>query len=93
MFVVFAGRALRSCLIAATHCLMFSPHSLIHRRTTVNIFNQGKNETVVINGDIHVTVLNILDDEVLLAIDAPEWIEVCKKEVLEESETAPAWPC
>ena len=34
----------------------------------MNIFNQAKNETVVINGEIYVTVLNILEDEGVLAI-------------------------
>ena len=45
----------------------------------MNIFNQAKNETVVINGEIYVTVLNILEDEGVLAIDAPQWIEVCRR--------------
>jgi carbon storage regulator CsrA len=33
-------------------------------------------ESVVINGDISVTVLGIDGDEVVLAIDAPEWMEI-----------------
>ena len=39
-------------------------------------FLQGKGESVVINGDISVTVLNIDGDEVILAIDAPEWVAI-----------------
>lgn len=39
-------------------------------------FFQGKGESVVINGDISVTVLEIDGDEVVLAIDAPEWMEI-----------------
>ena len=39
-------------------------------------FFQDKGETVVINGDISVTVLDIDSDEVVLAIDAPEWMEI-----------------
>ena len=39
-------------------------------------FLQGKDETVVINGDISVTILEIDGDEVVLAIDAPEWMEI-----------------
>jgi carbon storage regulator CsrA len=42
----------------------------------VRTFFQGKGESVVINGDISVTVLDIDNDEVTLAIDAPEWIEI-----------------
>ncbi|MHC4404886.1 MAG: carbon storage regulator [Planctomycetota bacterium] len=37
---------------------------------------QKKGETVVVNGDICVTVLEIHDDEVVLAVDAPAWNEV-----------------
>jgi carbon storage regulator CsrA len=41
-------------------------------------FFRGKGESVVINGDISVTILDIdIDgDEVTLAIDAPEWMEI-----------------
>ena len=57
----------------------------------MQIFVQAENETVVINGEIYVTVVDILEDEVVLAIDAPEWVKVCKKEAL-ESETTPIRP-
>jgi len=49
-------------------------------------FLQKKGETVVVNGDIYVRVLEIHDDEVVLAVDAPEWIEVGRKELLEKME-------
>ena len=39
-------------------------------------FLQGIGQRVVINGDISVTVLGIDGDEVVLAIDAPEWMEI-----------------
>ena len=39
-------------------------------------FFQGKGESVVINGDISVTVFDFDGDEVILAIDAPEWVEI-----------------
>ena len=58
----------------------------------MQIFVQAENETVVINGEIYVTVVDILGDEVVLAIDAPEWVKVGKKEALEESETMPVRP-
>jgi carbon storage regulator CsrA len=52
-----------------------------------------KNETVVVNGDICVRVLEIHDDEVVLAVEAPEWIEVGTKELHEKMEDcAPLLP-
>ncbi len=49
----------------------------------MQVFVQAKNEAVVINGEISVTIVDILENEVLLAIDAPEHVEVCAKETLE----------
>lgn len=43
-------------------------------------FFQGKGESVVINGDIGVTVLDIDGDEVVLGIDAPEWMGIDENE-------------
>jgi carbon storage regulator CsrA len=42
----------------------------------VRIFFQDKDESIVINEDITVTVLDIDGDEVVLGIDAPEWMEI-----------------
>ena len=53
----------------------------------MKVFVQAENESVVINGEIIVTVLEVNDDEVILAVDAPEWVEVCEKETVEESES------
>lgn len=39
-------------------------------------FFQGKGESIVINGEISVMVVDIAGDEVVLAIDAPEWVEI-----------------
>ena len=50
----------------------------------MKVFVQATNESVVINGEIIVTVLDINDEDVILAVDAPEWVEVCEKETLEE---------
>jgi hypothetical protein len=76
-------------------CSTIPPTSNIlksRRRATVQTFLQAENETIVINGEISVTVVDILGDEVVLAIDAPELVEVCKKEALVESETMPIQP-
>ena len=42
----------------------------------MKIFLQAPNESVIINGDITVTVLKIEGDEVLLGIDAPQWLAI-----------------
>jgi hypothetical protein len=42
----------------------------------VRTFVQGKGESVVINGDVRVTILDIDGNEVTLAIDGPEWMEI-----------------
>ena len=57
----------------------------------MQIFVQAKNEAVVINGEIIVTIVDILEDEVVLAIDGPEWIEVCKTEALETLPVRPRY--
>jgi carbon storage regulator CsrA len=72
--------------------LLSHPSSFDCQEDYVNIFVQAKNETVVINGDIYVTVVEILEDEVVLAIDAPEWVAVCRKEIGEERELTPVRP-
>ena len=42
----------------------------------MKVFFQGKGECIVINGEISVTVLDIDGDEVVLEIDAPEWLGI-----------------
>jgi len=42
----------------------------------VRIFFQGKDESIVVNDEITVTVIRIDGDEVTFAIDAPEWLEI-----------------
>jgi carbon storage regulator CsrA len=58
----------------------------------MKVFVQAKNESVVINDEITVTALDIRDEEVVLAVDAPEWVEVCEKETLEILESTPVRP-
>ena len=52
----------------------------------MKIFVRSKNESVVINGEITITIVEILDDEVVLAVDAPAWVAVCEEETLEATE-------
>jgi carbon storage regulator CsrA len=42
----------------------------------VRVFLQAQDEGIVINGDITVTILKIEGDEVVLEIDAPEWMAI-----------------
>ena len=46
----------------------------------MSVFIQNKGESIIIDGDISVTVLDINGDDVVLAIDAPEWMEIGKTE-------------
>ena len=58
----------------------------------MKVFVQAENESLVINDEIVVTVLEVTDEKVILAVDAPEWVEVCEKEALERSESMWARP-
>ncbi len=58
----------------------------------MKVFVQAKGESVIINGEISVTVVDIRDEEVVLAVDAPAWVEVCEQEVLEGPESMPVRP-
>ena len=66
--------------------------SLHHRSLHIlRIFFQGKDESVVINDEITVTVLDIDGDEVTLAIDAPEWMEIDVKEASQLEDEVEEW--
>ena len=61
----------------------------------MKVFFQAQNESIVINGDITVTVLKIEGDEVVLGIDAPQWLAIEEKaelqlEIAEEAASLPA---
>jgi len=58
----------------------------------VKTFICAKSQAVVINGDVVVTVSDILDEEVLLAFDVPEWVEVFPEEESDGAETMPPRP-
>jgi carbon storage regulator len=55
----------------------------------VKVCSRAIGEGIVINDDITVTILEIRADEVVLAVDAPQWVEVCKREAREEVLTIP----
>ena len=42
----------------------------------MRVFFQGRDDRIVINDEITVTLLDIDADEVVLAIDAPAWMEI-----------------
>ncbi len=58
----------------------------------MQVFVQAKNESIVINDEIVVTVLDVRDENVILAVDAPVWVEVCEEETCERSESVLARP-
>jgi len=60
----------------------------IRRLRFVRDFLLGKDETVIVNGDIKVTVIDIDGDgdEVTLAIDIPEWMGIGEIESLQDME-------
>ena len=63
-------------------------HPQIDRRfRIVKTLVRAKNESVVINDEIIVTVLDVNDEEVVLAVDAPEWVEVFPTEASDGAET------
>ena len=45
------------------------------------VLTRRLNETIVIEGNIHVTVVATKGDKVRLGIDAPDWIRVDRAEV------------
>jgi carbon storage regulator len=46
------------------------------------VFTRAKNESLIINDEIIVTVLDIKDENVTLVVDAPEWVAVNEEETL-----------
>jgi len=52
----------------------------------------AKSETVVINDEVFVTVIDIRDEEAVLEVAAPEWFEVFPEEESDEVETKPPRP-
>ena len=47
------------------------------------IISRKKNEGIIINGDIVVTVADVQGDKVRIGIDAPESIKIMRKELLD----------
>ncbi|MEN6448960.1 MAG: carbon storage regulator [Thermoguttaceae bacterium] len=58
----------------------------------MKVFVQSKNESIVINHEIIVTVLDVNDENVILAVEAPEWIDVGEAEAFETSEMMSVCP-
>ena len=58
----------------------------------MKVFVEAKGESIVINGEIIVTVMDVVDENVVLAVDAPEWIEVGEQAMSVESEAVSVRP-
>jgi len=48
------------------------------------VLSRKKNESIIINGNIEIKVIELEDGRVRLGIDAPRSIEIHRKEVFEE---------
>ena len=57
----------------------------------MTLFFQGKGESIIIDGEITVTVLDIDGDKVVLAIDAPEWVEIDGREPIGSEDELEEW--
>ena len=57
----------------------------------MSVFIQSKGESIIINGDISVTVLDINGDDVVLAIEAPEWMEIDGTEPSRSEDDSEDW--
>ena len=53
----------------------------------IETFVRAKSEAIVVNGEIVVTVIEIRDEEVVIAVEAPDWVEVVPEEVSYGAET------
>ena len=53
----------------------------------MKVFIRAENESIVINDEIMVTVLDVNDENVILEVDAPEWVAVYEEETSESSES------
>ena len=47
------------------------------------IISRKKNEGIIINGDIILTVADVQGDKVRIGIDAPEHVKIMRKELLD----------
>ena len=45
------------------------------------VLSRKKNESIVIHGDITITVVEIRDDKIRLGIQAPKHVPICRREV------------
>ena len=57
----------------------------------MRIFFQGNRDSIVISDDISVTVLDIDGGEVVLAIDAPEGVEINGQEPVRSEDELEEW--
>lgn len=48
------------------------------------VLSRKKNESIVINGNIVITITEIRGDKVRIGIDAPEDVKVLRKELVED---------
>ena len=59
------------------------PHSPLIQEPFMLVLSRKKNESIVINDDIVVTIVDVRGDKVRLGIEAPRYIPVHRREVLD----------
>jgi carbon storage regulator len=60
--------------------------SLHARRCAILVLSRQPGESIVINDDVTVTVVEVKGDRVKLGFDAPRWIEIWRKEIWVEKQ-------
>lgn len=50
------------------------------------VLTRKKNESIIIDGDIEITITDISEDRVKIGINAPKSVKIFRKELLEEIE-------
>lgn len=51
----------------------------------------AEKQSIIVNDEVVVTVLDIQDEEVVLAFDAPDWVDVYPSEASNGAETEPRY--
>ncbi len=76
--LALAGRQTIWCFVLQTDCLGIRP-----RKKAMLVLSRSKNESIIINDDITIVVVDIRGDKVRLGIEAPKEVPVHRREVFD----------
>src|SRR4051812_36768714 len=71
----------RRCMHRSMHCSESITSDRIQRGAAMLVLSRKKNESIIINDNITVTVIEIRGDKVRLGIEAPKDVTVHRREV------------